>query len=253
MCLHSQSPIAPRRISFVIALLCVIALGLEFSGLDLVVMDALYRAGGNEYVLRNDWWAKIVLHDAGQATIKFIAVGALLISVFGKWLPVMQPWRRAAFYLFLFISLSSLLVAFGKSTSNISCPWDLSRYGGDRPYVLLYQARPAHLRAARCFPSGHASGGFSLLALFFIACAFSWRRPVVYLLPGVVVGLLFAATQWLRGAHFPSHDVWTAAMCLALSWLLYRYGFRQRLCAAQAKHRANGAGLSSQRIAPQLN
>jgi len=240
----SQSPIAPLSVWLVFAVLCVAAIGLESSGLDLIVMDALYRAGGDTYGLRDTWWTKNLLHDSAQVIAKAIAVAAALVSLFGNWLPGLRPFRRVACYLFLMIVLSSLIVAIGKSTTNISCPWDLSRYGGERPYVHLFEARPVQLRSVRCFPGGHSSGGFSLLSLIFVASALGWRRPRAYLWLGIGAGTFFAATQWLRGAHFPSHDVWTAALCWALSWLLFRYGFEQRLKVAPAPRTIGVQGLA---------
>ena len=33
------------------------------------------------------------------------------------------------------------------------------------------------------------------------------------LIPGLVIGISFGLAQQLRGAHFLSHDVWSAAIC----------------------------------------
>ena len=44
----------------------------------------------------------------------------------------------------------------------------------------------------------------------------------------VTVGTLFAYAQWSRGAHFFSHDLWSAAICWGATLLLYRWAFRGR-------------------------
>lgn len=33
-----------------------------------------------------------------------------------------------------------------------------------------------------------------------------------------MLGLTFGITQQLRGAHFLSHDLWSAALCWAIAW-----------------------------------
>lgn len=38
-----------------------------------------------------------------------------------------------------------------------------------------------------------------------------------WLLAVVLAGLLFGGAQFLRGAHAPSHTLWTAWLCWALS------------------------------------
>lgn len=121
MRMSGRHSIATRKIWLGVAVLAVLAIVFESSGLDLIVMDALYRAGGNDYVLRDAWWTKRLLHDGGQDVIRTIALAAVLVSVFGTWSPGLQRHRRAACYVFLAISLSALIAGIGKSTTNIAC------------------------------------------------------------------------------------------------------------------------------------
>jgi membrane-associated PAP2 superfamily phosphatase len=39
-----------------------------------------------------------------------------------------------------------------------------------------------------------------------------------------VIGFVLGVTQLLRGAHFPSHSLWTAWICWTLSALLWHSG-----------------------------
>ena len=52
----------------------------------------------------------------------------------------------------------------------------------------------------------------SLLALYFATFLY-FRRPALMLLPGLVVGWVFALGQQARGAHFLSHDLWSLTVC----------------------------------------
>lgn len=53
------------------------------------------------------------------------------------------------------------------------------------------------------------------MALYFFLLATRPRWRWVGLAVGVSLGVLFGATQQLRGAHFLSHDLWTAVICWA--------------------------------------
>jgi len=89
---------------------------------------------------------------------------------------------------------------------------DLTRYGGDTAYLRTFEHSFGLSEAGHCFPSGHASGGFALLALYFAAYLYA-RRPALFLLPGLLVGTVFALGQQARGAHFLSHDLWSLSFC----------------------------------------
>jgi membrane-associated PAP2 superfamily phosphatase len=100
-----------------------------------------------------------------------------------------------------------------KRLSHTSCPWDLAVFGGSAPYVphrtfALVDGGPGH-----CFPSGHAVAAFAFLPLYF-----QWRahRPALarWILGSVLIaGALFGWAQLARGAHFPSHTLWSAWLC----------------------------------------
>ncbi len=116
-----------------------------------------------------------------------------------------------AYLLTCMVVLPALIAGF-KHLSSAPCPWDLARYGGGLPYHHSLSYFFETSGAGYCFPAGHASGGFALLALYFAAYSFV-RYPAVYLLPGLLVGFTFAFGQEARGAHFISHDLWTLSLC----------------------------------------
>jgi membrane-associated PAP2 superfamily phosphatase len=128
----------------------------------------------------------------------------------------------------LSIGLGTGLVTLGKQTTNRHCPWDCDLYGGKVPYVQLFESPPAGCKEGKCFPAGHAAGGFSLMSLYF---AFYRRRRLALagLAVGLALGALFGFGQVARGAHFVSHNIWTAAICWLVTLILYVFLFRGRL------------------------
>jgi membrane-associated PAP2 superfamily phosphatase len=93
----------------------------------------------------------------------------------------------------------------------------LQEFGGKAWYVSHWTWGTRDGGAGHCFPAGHASS-----ALAFIALALPWlfsgqaslrRRGQWLLLLVLVLGLVFGLAQTLRGAHYPSHTLWTIWIC----------------------------------------
>lgn len=183
------------------------------SQLDLRLADALYAWEGGQWALRWTYPTEQVLHVAGRNASACLWMLVVACCAASRIRPGWRAWQRPLACLALSVLLSTALVAWIKSWSNVDCPWDLVRYGGGRLHVDLFSARPAGMPRGACFPAGHASGGYAWTALyfFFIAVRPAWRRYGLGI--GLGLGLAFGVSQQLRGAHFLSHDLWTAALC----------------------------------------
>lgn len=207
----------------------VLLLLFEPSELDLVLSDPFYRADAGGWIYRESWWAKALLHRGGKLLIVGIAV-AMLSALF---IPRLRPWRRAALFLLLSIGLGTGGVALAKATINRHCPWDYQRYAGTVPYAPLFAEAAPNAKVGHCFPAGHASGGFSLLGSYFVYHRRCRRRAWAGLMLGLLLGSLFGFGQLARGAHFVSHNIWTAAFCWTVALLLYVFPFAGSLLADQ--------------------
>lgn len=198
---------------------------LEVSSLDLQIADLIYQAGGAGWTLRGNPLLADILHDDAKALVKMIGIVLLLVAVVSQFLYSMRPYRRAIWYLALVMPLSGLLVGISKDLTHVDCPWSLLRYGGDHPYVRLFEAHAGEYKYGKCFPAGHASAGYTFLALYFFFALLRSRWKFYGLAVGVCLGLVFGITQQIRGAHFFSHDLWTAAICwfnsLGWYWFLF--------------------------------
>jgi membrane-associated PAP2 superfamily phosphatase len=110
----------------------------------------------------------------------------------------------------------ALLVPLLKRFSLTSCPWDLAEFGGVAAYVPHGLLGVADGGPGHCFPSGHAASAFVFLGAWFLWREHSRRVARRWLAGTLVAGVLFGAAQLARGAHYPSHTLWTAWICLAL-------------------------------------
>jgi len=204
----------------------------EATTLDTRIAAWLYDPGAERWIWGDTWWANALIHKGGRLLIVLIGLMALGFWVASWFARSARPLRRKAGYVFLSIALSTSTVGLLKKTTHVDCPWDVVGFGGGRPYVRLFEHRPSGLPRGGCFPSGHSSGGFSLLCFYFLFREGSRLPPGLGLAAGLGTGLVFGFGQWVRGAHFVSHDVWSVMICWL--WALWLYAWllrpaRQRL------------------------
>lgn len=218
----------------------LLAGALELSALDLYVADLIYQAGGPGWTLRSSTLFSDVLHDNAKAVVKVVGIALLAFAVISQFASRMRPYRRAIWYLALVMPLSGLLVGIGKDITHVDCPWNLLRYGGEYPYIRLFEVHPGDYKYGKCFPAGHASAGYTFLALYFFLALLRPRWKYFGLTVGVVLGLVFGITQQIRGAHFLSHDLWTAAICWfnSLGWYWFVF-LRKRFAVSDGALQAD--------------
>ncbi|MES1928998.1 hypothetical protein SADO_07077 [Salinisphaera dokdonensis CL-ES53] len=209
---------------FVCPLLALVLGLLITQGLDLdrVWADLLFRLEGGHWQLRHAWLTSRVLHEYGQRFSIAWGVGLLALTAVSSWSQRLRPYRRGLVCLCIAIITSLLLVSLCKHVLALPCPWDLARYGGDVAGATSYSLHPGEVGG--CFPAGHAAGGYCLFALFFFARQYPLGRAIWWLVPGIVVGIIYGLAQELRGAHFLSHDMVSAGLCWFVSYAVFRIG-----------------------------
>ena len=182
---------------------------------DQWLADRLYALQGHRWAWRSAFVTEDLVHLIGRALSTAAWLGVLAAWVLARFRPDLSAWRTPLACLLVSTLLATAVVAWIKSWSNMDCPWDLARYGGTREYIGWLSLRPVGMPRAGCFPAGHASAGYAWMALYFFLLATRPRWRWLGLAVGIALGLLFGVVQQLRGAHFLSHDLWTAAICWA--------------------------------------
>jgi membrane-associated PAP2 superfamily phosphatase len=222
----SEGAVKPLFRAWVVIL--IFTLAWDFAGLDLPIMLRLGTAEG--FPLRDNWWLSTLLHDRLRLGAQLMFV---VMLVWAAWPVKALALPRRERWLLVGLVLASLLaVNIIKSTSRTSCPWDLQLFGGQAVYVSHWVFGIGDGGGGRCFPGGHASSAFAFFAL-----CLPWLNPPAgsrrtratgwaWLTLIMVVGTIAGTTQSLRGAHYPSHSLWTLVICAGISLAGWRWGQR---------------------------
>ncbi|MEZ5931782.1 MAG: phosphatase PAP2 family protein [Alphaproteobacteria bacterium] len=218
-------PARRQRQDLIVGLaLVTLAALVQTSPFDFWLAHRVYQWEGDGWSLRRAWLLKEVMHDGVNQLVKVMQIGLVLLTIAAftlrrfAGLPArgVTAWRWPLLYLASAMPACAAIVGLLKAWTNMDCPYDLVGFGGDRPFVGLFEIRPEGLPRGRCFPGGHASGGYGYLGLYFLGRRHGLALPGL-LIP-LVAGAILGLTQQLRGAHFMSHDLWTLAICWFVCW-----------------------------------
>ncbi len=202
-----------------LAFLAAVAV-LELAGGDLVIADWLYRLQSGSWQLQDAWITNNLIHDQGRNLVGIVLLSVVLAIALSFVMTRLRAYRGDLIYVLVTALIAVAIVNILKETTQVDCPWDLTRYGGDKLYASLLESVPTNQEPGRCFPAGHASGAYCWLGLFFFARRRFPARQWQVLLGVMATGLVFGVAQQLRGAHFVSHDVWTIFIC----WMIAALG-----------------------------
>lgn len=204
-----------------VAALLLLTLMWDAAGLDLPAMLQIGTPQG--FALRHQHLLEQVLHDGVRkvSTVMFIVLALWALRP-DRHPSTGGPSRRERLTVLALVTLSLLAISLAKYLSRSSCPWEWSNFGGRAVYTSHWNLLMSDGGGGRCFPGGHASGS---LAFFALCLPWLWspsaarRAQVGWGWFGLVVlaGLVSGITQTLRGAHPPSHTLWTGVICAAVA------------------------------------
>ena len=210
----------------ILALLCLLAW--DASPLDLWAMRQVGDAGG--LALREAWVTRELIHAGGRRVSYAAMAFILLVNLWPRVLPALTRRERTAWLVTTLLCLA--VVSLVKRISLTSCPWDLAEFGGAAQYVSHWAFGVQDGGGGHCFPSGHASAAFAYLAGGWALARAYPRAARAWVVAVVLLGVVYGFGQMLRGAHYPSHTMWTGWICWAVT-ILAMLIFRRTARAAQ--------------------
>jgi membrane-associated PAP2 superfamily phosphatase len=221
--------------------------------LDLVVARWFFDDAQRVFPLTNEWLLKTVLHDAARTASALAAIGLLGLTL-ASWitprLKMAHSYRREL----LFASAASLVAAATVGTfkhfSDHACPWDLVTFGGTATYQTLLAATSAADAVRGCMPAAHPLTGYAWLGVGFALYPAARRAARRSWSVALTLGTLCGVVQIMRGAHFPSHVLWSAWFVWAANVALLVLGRYCSITDPQDRGYARRPGCSRYRCIP---
>jgi membrane-associated PAP2 superfamily phosphatase len=197
-------------------------LAMEATGIDSTISNWFFDPVTGAFPLRHNRALEVFGHQGPKQLVIVVASGVITLYLLSFVLPDLKPQRRLLLFLSWALTLAPLAVVLLKAMSIRHCPWSLQEFGGFAPHLSLFDAAPPGLSPGRCFPGGHASTGFCLLAFYFAGLALGNPRLArAGLWGGLAAGMALGMVRVVQGAHFISHNLWTALVCWLVILALY--------------------------------
>jgi len=200
-----------------VVLLAVLAL-FEFSSVDLWLQSRLYSASTGQWLWdRHEPVTRFLLYNGIKVVYAAFTAGLLAALVFFRRRSAVLARRRGLLIVLLSLVLVPLAANALKAVTNVACPHALSGFGGSVPYVKLFDSYPQAQHPVdrqRCYPAGHASGGFALMSLCYLFSTPRRRRNA--LLAGVAAGWISGLYKMVIGDHFLSHTI----VSMLMAWII---------------------------------
>lgn len=185
------------------------------SWIDLTISRYWFDAVSQHFYLKDNVYLELINHKLIKYGIIILYVGLLIKGI------VQHQHQLQTVVLLAIVSV--ITVALLKQFSLHACPWSLTLFGGSEPYIPLldFQTSTTGLALGRCFPGGHASAGFSLFALVFLFKPNQRNRAIFLWVTVFIFGTLMGFGQVVRGAHFLTHNLWSAWWCWCSQVITY--------------------------------
>lgn len=242
-------------------LLCLTILAtlvFEHSQLDIRISELFY-SHGHWLLEKGAQPYAFIFYDLPKALLILLAVYliAVLIIKYQQPLPDLASQHRSKFdkfllplpireigYLLLVLAIVPATIATLKGVTHVSCPNDLVIFGGELPYLNLWQNMVA-ATPAKCFPAAHASAGFSLYGLAFLPTLKKHCYQILKIV--TLLGWSMGLYKMLFGDHFFSHTLVSMLLSLtiacALATLFFKDSIKAKAKSASKKYADTATSL----------
>lgn len=203
----------------------IIAVISEYSAFDLWLGSHFYDPATGSWPYKSLFITSSVLHTGGRNVVVLCAIFNILAIIASFFNNALAPYRKHLVFMIVAAAVGPSIISYLKGATHIYIPWELIHFGGDKPYIRIFDPVPPGAEVGLGFPGGHSSAGFAYISTYFALAAMGIRhRYFKYRYYGIIIpvllGMLFSITQQIRGAHFLSHDLFSFAICWSAAFLL---------------------------------
>lgn len=204
---------------FITAVLLIVVICLfQFTNLDIFVQSHFYNYELKSWFIdKNEPILKFLLYDGLKKAIIIFNVLILIALLFFRKKQLIQEYKKGLIIVLLSSIIIPSFIGTLKAITNTPCPCNLVEFGGEYPEKKLFDSYPENFvqkSKVKCWPAGHASGGFALMSLFFLFKTPKNRKIALAIV--LVLAWSMGNYKMLLGDHFLSHTIIT----MLLSWLI---------------------------------
>lgn len=207
-----------KQIFITISLLIFVIALFQFTNLDIFIQNYFYNFETKIWLINKDEpILKLLLYDGLKNLLIIFAVGILFFLIFFRKNRIIQEYKKGLLIVLLSAIFIPLIIGSLKAITNTPCPCNIIHFGGIYPDVKVFDSYPKDFiqtSKIKCWPAGHASGGFALMALFFLFKTPTNKKKA--LIGGLIIGLSMGTYKMLLGDHFLSHTIIT----MLISWII---------------------------------
>lgn len=214
-----------KRLSTCLVSLAITLTFIHYSELDLKFQSLFFNFETKEWLVSsNETFVKFIFYRFPKYCI--VTYGICLIF----WLTKLSIYKqniqlqKKLFFLIITLILTPLTVSIFKHYSPIICPIHIIEFGGSKTHISpldLFKDGVFFGNDGRCFPAGHASGGFSLIALYFVMKDKSSKFYA--LLGSLALGCVMGLFQMAKGVHYLSDTITSLAIAYIVCITMERY------------------------------
>ena len=213
--MHDKQRFTLYQGCFLVMSFCILWVCFPIGGsLDLALIDPWVSKSG-QFLLRDNWYLAELNHRYVKDLLILVYASFLVVWLASFKFEKIKSLRWTYGYFFAMVILSTSIIGLLKSQSAHACPWNTT-IPTPQGFFWDFSTTKGH-----CFPGGHASTGFALMAGYFVFRQSNQKRAYFFLFSGLILGFAMGWAQMMRGAHFLSHNLWTAWIIWLINVIFY--------------------------------
>jgi len=206
-----------KQIILTLLLLFLVPILLGLTEIDREIQNIFFDFKNHIWIVdKNLQPYRFIFYDGIKKLLIVMALSFLIAILFFRKNPTIQAYKKGITVVILSAIFVPLIVGALKKTTNMPCPKNEIHYGGVYPATKVWEHYPESFHqpsSIKCFPAGHASGGFALMSLFFLFK--SRRNKTLAIIGALTIGWSMGLYKMLIGDHFLSHTIIT----MLIAWL----------------------------------
>ncbi len=218
-----------KRIFLSILLLFITILLFQYTNIDIWLENYFYDFHTHTWLVdEKNKLLDLIFYSGIKKVLVVFGLSLLFIFIFFRNKSFLKAYKKGLLIVILSFIFIPIIIGGLKRVTNTPCPNDLKIYGGKYPDIKILTPYPKNsplkCKHIKCWPAGHASGGFALMALFFLFK--SKKNKNLALLLGLSVGWAMGLYKMFVGDHFLSHTIVTMILAYLIMFIIAKIVYK---------------------------